>query len=246
VRTLLQINGPQRRVYAVTSASSGDGKTSLVLSLGLSFAASGSRVLLIDADLIGAGLTARIGVRAEEGVLEAMVAGDISHYVHATDAENLAILPVGRASRRFPGTIAPVAVQRLIADARKRFDIILIDTGPILGSIEASGVAAAADGVVLCIARGQHRPLTDRALAHLQAIGARLAGVVFNRAEAHDFERSVSRTVIHSLPAANGNGQRVGKVNGSRMGPIAKAVASSVRPGEETPAPAADGKTEAK
>jgi Mrp family chromosome partitioning ATPase len=173
-------------------------------------------------------------------------------FVHATEAENLWILPVGRAMRRFPGTIAPVAVQRLVADARGRYDMILIDTGPILGSIEGSSVAAAADGVILCIARGQHRPLTDRAIAHLQAIGARMAGVVFNRAEAHDFERSVSRTVIHSLPAANGNGQVIGRVNGNRMGPIAKAVASSVRPGEEGPAvgnsesPGDDAKAEAK
>lgn len=61
IRTLLQIHaGAQQPVsLTVTSATSGTGKTSLVLSLGLSFAAAGSRTLLIDADLVGTELTRR-------------------------------------------------------------------------------------------------------------------------------------------------------------------------------------------
>ena len=74
IRTMLQINGgtEERRVFAVTSASPGDGKTSLTLALGLSYAACGTRTLLIDCDLVGAGLTARMNVSAAEGVLEAI------------------------------------------------------------------------------------------------------------------------------------------------------------------------------
>src|SRR5205085_4585273 len=73
IRTMLQINaGQDRSAFAVTSASPGDGKTSLTLALGLSFAASGSRTLLIDADLVGAGLTARLGMNGPEGILEAI------------------------------------------------------------------------------------------------------------------------------------------------------------------------------
>src|SRR5207237_1562321 len=69
IRTMLQINSSEdRKVYAVTSASPGDGKTSLTLALGLSFAASGSRTLLIDCDLVGARLTARLDLNGPEGV----------------------------------------------------------------------------------------------------------------------------------------------------------------------------------
>ncbi len=46
-------------------------------------------------------------------------------------------------------TLSPAALRRLIEEARKHFDTILIDTGPVLGSIEASLVAAAVDAVVL-------------------------------------------------------------------------------------------------
>ena len=63
LRTLLQ-TGPDteaRRVLAVTSPSSGDGKTSLTLSLGLSYAAAGQRTLVIDFDFLGRNLSIRMG-----------------------------------------------------------------------------------------------------------------------------------------------------------------------------------------
>lgn len=62
IRTLLQIGGKnnERGVFSVTSPSVGDGKTSLALAMGLSFANSGHRTLLIDCDLAGRGLTHRI------------------------------------------------------------------------------------------------------------------------------------------------------------------------------------------
>src|SRR5204863_9112175 len=98
IRTMLQINSSEdRKVYAVTSASPGDGKTSLTLALGLSFAASGSRTLLIDCDLVGAGLTSRLNVNAAEGVLEAIANRNMLAYVRQTDIADVALLPVGSA-----------------------------------------------------------------------------------------------------------------------------------------------------
>jgi capsular exopolysaccharide synthesis family protein len=225
IRTILQITGHNldRRAFTVTSGSSGDGKTSLTLALGLSFAASGSRTLMIDGDLVGGGLTARLAITSEHGVLEAMAARDILPLVHNTDVADLFLLPVGRAMGGYTGSISPASVRKLVVDARSHFDVIIIDTGPILGSIEASPMAVAADGVILCVSRGQQRHLVDRALAHLHSIGAKLAGVVFNRAKSQDFERSISRMSLHPMAGANGNGDRIG--------PVVTAVASSVRSG---------------
>ena len=135
--------------------------------------------------------------------------------------------------------LSPVAMRRLVAEAKKHFDTVIIDTGPILGSIEASPVAAASDAVILCVARGQQRPLVEKSLAHLASIGARLAGVVFNRAQARDFERSVSRMSMRSIArGVNGNGNSHGGGDsslpavkeGNRFGPVARAVASSFKP----------------
>lgn len=238
IRTMLQINGGaavdggDRRVFAMTSASPGDGKTSLTLALGLSYAACGTRTLLIDCDLVGAGLSTRMNVQSSEGVLEAIANRQLLEFIRTTDIADVAILPVGSAHGYHASTLSPGALRRLIEEAKKHFDVILIDTGPILGSIEASLVCAAADGVVLAVSRGQSRPLVDKALNHLNSIGARLAGVVFNRAQANDFERSISGMSMRSVAAAGGrsNGQgRSASTSNEAVGPVARAVAPYAR-----------------
>src|SRR5207248_4165295 len=146
IRTMLQINGSSigaagpeaaedRRVFAVTSAAPGDGKTSLTLALGLSYAACGTRTLLIDCDLVGGGLTSRMNVHASEGVLEAITNRNLLQYVRQTDVADVAILPVGSAGNLHASTLSPQALRRLTEEAEKHFETVLIDTGPILGSI---------------------------------------------------------------------------------------------------------------
>jgi polysaccharide biosynthesis transport protein len=224
IRTMLQINGASsdQSVFAVTSAAPGDGKTSLTLALGLSFAACGSRTLLIDCDLIGAGLTRRLGVNSETGILEAASTRTILEHIRTTEIADVAILPVGAAGTMHASTLSPNALRRIITEAKKHFDVIMIDTGPILGSIEASLVATVADGIVLTVARGQHRQIVEKSLRHLMSIGAKIAGVVFNRAQARDFERSLSNMSMRSVGL-------VGNVNGeNRYGPLGRAVQGSV------------------
>lgn len=224
VRTMLQINGgTDRRVIAVTSASPGDGKTSLTLALGLSYAACGTRTLLIDCDLIGAGLTHRMNVNASGGVLEAIAERSLTSHVRETDIDNVSLLPVAASRAHHASTLSPAGLRRLIEEAEQHFDTILIDTGPLLGSIEAPMVCSAADRVVLTISRGQQRPMVERSISHLAAIGARLAGIVFNRAEQSDFARSISGMSVRSFSARPSRRQD----NGERIGPVARAVARS-------------------
>ena len=113
----------------------------------------------------------------------------------------------------------------------------------MLGSIEATPVCAAADGVILTVSRGQQRPLVEKAIQHLMSIGARFAGVVFNRAQARDFARSISGISLRSIArqhqtgmataATTGNGHTHRDVQRSdgvkAFGPVARAVASSVK-----------------
>jgi len=250
IRTMLQINGggEEQQVYCVTSASPGDGKTSLTLALALSYAASGSRTLLIDCDLVGAGLTARLDMAGPEGVLEAMTNRSLLEYIRQTDIADLAMLPVGSAQAHHAGLFSPAALRRLVTEAKKHFEVVLIDTGPILGSIEATPVCAACDAVILTVSRGQQRPLVEKALQHLMSIGARLAGVVFNRAQTRDFERSISGMSLRSIArhqqqgaTTNGNGHGRGRDSGFQksepgvkaFGPVARAVASSFNPPDE-------------
>src|SRR5207253_1141005 len=97
------------------------------------------------------------------------------------------------------GSLSPASIRKLLHESRRVFDVVIIDTGPILGSLEAAVVGAAADAVILTISRGQQQPLVERSVRQLRQIGANIAGLVFNRAEQRDFARSVGSSSIRSL-----------------------------------------------
>jgi len=246
VRIMLQVNGggqnggAQRKAYMVTSASTGDGKTSLTMALGLSFAASGSRTLVIDCDIVGQGLTHRLKARQSPGLLEALAAGTMQGRVKKTTTNNLYILPVGCADGALAGGLSPNGMKKLLAEARKIFDVIIIDTGPILGSLEAQSVGAAVDGVILTVARGQLRPLVEKSVRQLRTIGAYVSGIVFNRAEGADFARSVGSSSLRSVNALPQPQRAIlgESAESSRFGPLARSVATFMPTGEQPPSAA--------
>jgi succinoglycan biosynthesis transport protein ExoP len=175
--------------YLITSATSGEGKTSLTVSLGLSCAASGLRTLVIDGDLVGRKLTTTLHAKEMEGLHEAILAGSIRQRIRKADA-GLFILPAGQGGPQHACAMPPATIRLLLAEAREYFDVILIDTGPILGSLEASVLAQEVDGVIFTIARGQTRQMVDQAMKRLGALGVTVIGCIFNRAKPEDFNRS--------------------------------------------------------
>lgn len=238
IRTLLQIGGADhsRKVFAITSPTSGDGKTSLAMSLGLSFAASGSRTLLLDFDMVGGGLSSAMGVKVERGLLDAVVHSELNGFVKPTNFPRLSIVPIGRDDAKDVSSLSLELVRAVIKQAKDQYDAVIIDTGPILGSLEASLVCAAADGTILTLGRGQARLQAERAMEHLAGIGATFLGVVFNRAEANDFKRAVSSASVRSRPLSDE--ERAMKPAGNlllpQMGPVARIVASHIRnPGSQ-------------
>jgi cellulose biosynthesis protein BcsQ len=120
--------------------------------------------------------------------------------------------------------ISPVSIRRVLQQARGQYDAVLIDTGPILGSIEASVAASEADGVVLVMARGQARSLFDLALAELESVRAHPLGVLFNRARDNDMQTYglSSRSSISTRVSIARNGH-------THVGPIASAVSDSTQ-----------------
>jgi succinoglycan biosynthesis transport protein ExoP len=235
IRIMLQVGSPlsgqpqeAKRVFMITSSNTGDGKTSLTMALGLSFAASGSRTLVIDCDMVGQGLTHRLKASQSPGLHECLASGSLQGRVKKTTTANLYILPIGGCDAAHAGSLSPTNIKRLLAEAKKVFDIVVIDTGPILGSLEACVVGTAADAVVLAVSRGQNQPMVERAVKQLRSVGANIAGIVFNRAEKRDFNRSVGSASIRSQsvqPVAPKVLISEGD-DSSRFGPLARSVAS--------------------
>jgi Mrp family chromosome partitioning ATPase len=149
-----------------------------------------------------------------------------------TGFPGLFVLPLGTASARHCASISPAALKRLLKSARTQYDTVLIDTGPVPGSLEASVVVPQADGVVLVVSKGEHRPDVARCVEHLRTVGAVPVGVVFNRASLNEVTRNAS--TLHRSEAAfrssssSGMGLKLDdeqSKRSNRLGPVAQAVA---------------------
>ncbi len=236
IRTLLQIDrGPDGFILSVTGPAAGSGKTSLTMALGMSFASSGSKTLMIDCDIVGGGLTRRMldpnNTKQSTGVIEACNGTAFSDCVIHTAFPKLDILPIGSALPSQAGDLSPAAVKKLLAKARDEYDTVLVDTGPVLGSLEAAMVSAQADKTVVIVSRGDQKPIVSKSLSHLRSIGADLAGVVFNHADQVDIERSTYASVTVSQTRRQDDTvlnevQWIDRDTSNRYGPLATAVAS--------------------
>ncbi len=183
LRSVLELKGrPGRNVYAVSSCGHGEGKTRLSMALSASFAESGRRVLVIDANTAGAGLTRRLGMAGLAGLTEAVDTGGADGRIHETRCRGLWLMPAGLGSGSRP--LSADVMSRLLVELRSRFDVIIIDTGALVDDAEAYLVSAVADAVILVVARDQNRDLVQTSLERLSQVGASCVGAVFNRHEA--------------------------------------------------------------
>lgn len=240
------------RVLCITSAMPGDGKTSLVMALGLSFASGGDRTLVIDADLIGRGLSRTLSLTNRPGLRDLLEDRRPIEEALSTCYPGLQAIPSGSVTDFAPEHVSPSEFAKLIGQLRSRFDTILIDTGPLLGSIEADLAAAASDSTVLVVSRGQSHSSAQECFRRLREVRRPCAGYVFNRASPSDFRRSSSNfsTSRAALPGERSFGSnrpdlmnallanmRLGRML-CRMGKITEQqLAEALRIQEETGAP---------
>ncbi len=227
VRNMLHVLSPGQpgrgRFFAITSASAGEGKTSLTMALGMSFAVTGQKTLVLDADLIGRGLTGQMGLDGVMGLAEATEASDLTRCIQMTATPNLCVMPAGAIPGFDPERLSEADIERIMKKLRDRFDTILVDTGPILGSLEADIVCGRADRVVVAISRGQAPRLVQASLARLRHLGAKSVGLVFNRATPQDMTKSISHVSIHAESIRRLPSGESGRAT-RRMAALARAV----------------------
>lgn len=191
LRHRLLSSGPAEGVplFAFTSPGPGDGKSRLALAVARSFAASGCRTLMIDADLIGAGLTRRTGTTGRPGLTD-LIAGPLgAAAIHATHTDNLAICPTGQAPGITPDRLSVAVVHRIVEQAAGRFDVIIADTGPALQATEASPVISLADRSLLVVGRDRPLAAVQATLDHFEQLGNDRVALVFNKARLADAAR---------------------------------------------------------
>ena len=205
IRARIEARRSPERGYAlmISSPYQGDGKTTLAVSLGWSYAESGYRTVLVDADFIGRSMTHQFGRLREPGLREIVRSGRLNGEVVELGHPNLNLLGVGFDRRVSAANLNAGVLRRVIEALREQFDMIIIDTGPMTASIEALPVASVCDGIVLTLRRGRSRARMEECIDDIRGVGADYLGVVLNNASRRDCEQygSTSRTSVQVLAA---------------------------------------------
>lgn len=241
IRAVLQVQARSKntKAYAFTSPRRGAGKTSVTIGVASSLAMSGTRTLVVDADLAGRISRGQTGApvdhaKAKEAFLNGESARDRfgplddegssaenpsldnivieQGYLSEDDTQQLApnatghvgitgvldgaplqdcvvkatvpglwLLPAVHAQTRHIGKMSDAFIRDVIAQAEGHYDLVLFDTGPIPGSVEALLVTSQVNGVIVVVPQGETRQAMDRTMSYLKVVGAKVTGTVFNR-----------------------------------------------------------------
>jgi len=192
VRTALlsRLDGQGSTSVLVTSADAGTGKTTFTMMLGKSLAQAGKKVLMMDADFQKMNLTKRFNLLDKSGFLESLYCKSVDkRYIFPTETFGLSIMPAGK--RGNDGMVfeetANGAFKVCISQLRKQYNVILLDTCPILSVADAIIMANQVDGTIMV-----ERELVSQradvisALARLGSAGGRLLGTVFIGSSSHE------------------------------------------------------------
>lgn len=175
------------QVVLVTSSAPGHGTTTVAMNLAVSATQAGRRVLLIDGDTAGRGLSRYMGTGPVPGLTE-LAAGEASLREAARmwqlDGRTLLpVMPAGSDRADAPQLIAGPALASVIEQVTERADLVLIDSPPVLWNGTSGPLAAHADGSVLVLTERAQIEAVERTKAKLAEAGAPMLGYVVNRSK---------------------------------------------------------------
>jgi capsular exopolysaccharide synthesis family protein len=202
----------QMRALVITSAGVAEGKTLTALNLGWLLAQTeGMRALVIDSDLRRPCATNYFGIEATTGLSE--VLGEqvaLEDAIVRLDPAGLYLLPGGRPRDDVAELLSGPTYSRVLKEARKLFDYIIIDAPPLGVFTDANVLMSRADGAVLVVRASKTRYSTiDKLLEQIPR--ERLLGVVLNRADEQPDSNSYYYQYRYSSeePKVNGTKQKV-------------------------------------
>lgn len=170
------------QIIMVTSSKPSEGKSTTSANIAVAFAQSNKKVLLIDADMRKPmqhrmfGKSNRIGLTT--ALFQQKELGDV---VQMTNTDNLWFMPAGPTPPNPSELLSSNRMAALLEAVKRTYDVIIVDTPPILFVTDAQIVAAQSDGVVLVVDSGKVKKETAaKAKASLDHVKAKVIGVVLN------------------------------------------------------------------
>ena len=184
VRTNLEFlrrNGDVR-VLLVTSASSGDGKSTTASNLAISLAHAGRKVLLIDGDLRRPSLHKIFALRRDSGLTQVLKDHHpLQRAIQPTLVENLDLLAAGPDVTNPAELLTSHRLGEALDEMRRMYDVVIFDSPPLLAVADSSILAVAADRILLVVrVAATRRHDLDRVGELLRTLGTPVIGAVIN------------------------------------------------------------------
>ena len=184
LRTNLQYSKADHpiKTILVTSSGPGEGKSTSVANLAITFAQMGSKTLIIDTDLRRPVLHAIFDQARTEGLTNILIGKTtLQDVVRSTKIENLDLLVSGTLPPNPSELLASAAMEKLLKTITDRYDIVLFDSPPVIAVTDAAVLARKLDGIVLVVKSGEtSRDAILRSRVLLENVNAHIFGVMLN------------------------------------------------------------------
>ncbi len=193
-------------VVAVVSAKPKEGRSTLAALLAGDAAASGTRTLLVDADLRSAGLSHALGMQSHKGLGDIRSTTDFSRLTLNINQGCLHFCPASRSNCLSPLEIlGSQELENFFSSARDNYNLIIVDTPPQSTFVDATVLIDLSDAAVIVVKAADTLQADVAGLTReLRMSGSPPAGVILNMTAPEVVKRSLSRPILSDLERSSG------------------------------------------
>ncbi|WP_425547579.1 polysaccharide biosynthesis tyrosine autokinase [Arthrobacter ramosus] len=171
------------KTIMVTSSIPGEGKSHTAANLAISLAQGGQSVCLIDADLRRPRINEYMGLDRNAGLTTALIGlADVNDLLQPWGEDNLFVLTSGQMPPNPSELLGSIDMKSLVSRLEDTFDVVVIDTPPILPVTDATVLAQHVGGTIVVVGTGTtRRNELERSLTALKLVEANILGIVMNK-----------------------------------------------------------------
>lgn len=180
------------KVIMVTSAVPGEGKSTTLMNLAVTYAQSNKKAVVLELDLRKPTVHKTLNISNRVGITNVLTkTAALDDVIQSTSVPNLFAIPSGAIPPNPSELVGSKSLLQTIEQLKKMFDIILIDSPPVLALTDAQLIAAACDGVILVADSGRvKRTELNTAKERLEFVNAKILGVVLNNVKRRSSDKS--------------------------------------------------------
>jgi receptor protein-tyrosine kinase len=199
------------RVLLVTSPVASEGKTTCALNLAVAYADAGFRTLLLEADLRRPSLHRVFGLSGTDGLTTVIIGETLpNHAIRNGEVPNLQCMIAGAIPPNPVELLESEQMGELLQRLRTHFDMVVVDSPPIIPVADSVALAARCDGVVVVARAGStHRDRLVEAVRQVERSGGRFLGILINEIRPSDSPYEYEYYYAYRAGSPENSGTRV-------------------------------------